>query len=279
MYFNAVTLDSSLKLIEYCNVVDLSLQEAAKSKQIADYEVDVMEIVEFSKKLGLLKDSDGFLRTTEKTSDILALNKQSDMLRSMLDMIFLSNNISWARFLARGRREAKFFLEGNQIQVLQWCGLFEDGEDVADWWLNKRSYSDDDEENEKTRIGRKGERKTLIYEESRTGRKPEWTALELGDREGFDVRSWVDGSEDSSSLRIEVKASIKEVEHATFFLTRNEWNTAISGGPHVFHLWPEIENDLPYPLLVTVEEMGFQVPDDPADGIWRIAEIPMATFL
>ena len=279
IHFNAVTLDSSLKLIEFCNSNNLSLEEATRSRRIAHYEVDVMEILGFCKKLGWLEVSRGEINITQRASEILILEKRPEMLRRMLDMIFKSQHVFWKRFLSRGRQEAKLFLEGNQLQVLEWCGLFEEGDNISDWWLDQRVYSNEEEEIENTETGRKGERKTLIYEEERVGRKPEWTALELGDSEGFDVRSWVDGSEGSGSLRIEVKASKREIEHATFFLTRNEWDIAISGGAHAFHLWPEIDSNSSEPLLVTVEQMATQVPDDPGDGTWLNTKIPMAVFL
>lgn len=278
MQFNAVTLDSSLKLIEFCNSANLSPEEATRSRKIAHYEVDVMEIVEFCKKMGWLEDTGEELHTTGKSSEILLLQKQPEMLRRMLDMIFQSQNVYWARFLSRGRREAKLFLEGNQLQILEWCGLFEEGDEVSDWWLDKRDYSNDDEERENIMTGRMGERKTISFEERRTGGKPEWTALELGDREGFDVLSWVDGSERSDSLRIEVKASKSDIKNATVFLTRNEWNKATSTGEHVFHLWPEVYSDRAEPMIVTVDQMSTQVPKDTGEGNWQNTEIPMAAF-
>ena len=279
MQFNAVTLDSSLKLIEFCNSTNLSLEEAARSTKIAHYEVDVMEIVEFCKKMGWLEDAGGELHITGKSSEILLLQKQPEMLRGMLDMIFQSQHVYWKRFLSRGRRVSKLFLEGNQLQILEWCDLFEEGDDVSDWWLDHRDYSNDDEQRENTMTGRYGERKTISFEECRTGSRPFWTAFELGDSEGFDVRSQIDGSERSDSLRIEVKASKRDIEHATFFLTRNEWDTAISGGAHIFHLWPEVYSDSTEPMIVSVEQMEDQVPKDIGEGNWQNAEIPMAVFL
>ena len=146
MQFNAVTLDSSLKLIEYCSSNNVSLEEVSRSRKIAEYEVDVMKIFGFCKKLGWLEDSGGEISITQKASEILILEKPPEMLRRMLDMVFNSQDVFWRRFLSRGRKEAKFFLEGNQLQVLEWCGLFEEGDHISDWWLDQRTYSNEEEE-------------------------------------------------------------------------------------------------------------------------------------
>ena len=278
MQFNAVTLDSSLKLIEYCSTNNVSLEEVSRSRKIAEYEVDVMKIFGFCKKLGWLEDSGGEINITEKASEILILEKPPEMLRRMLDMVFNSQNVFWRRFLSRGRKEAKFFLEGNQLQVLEWCGLFEEGDHISDWWLDQRTYSNEEEEIENAKTGRKGERKTLIYEEARTRRKPEWTALELGDGEGYDVLSWTQESGSSNRLRIEVKSSRDSIERARMFLTRNEWEIATSAGDHVFHLWTDVDKESSMLRVVSVEEMAENVSKDVGEGVWESVQIPMRVF-
>ena len=278
MQFNAVTLDSSLKLIEYCSSNNVSLEEVSRSRKIAEYEVDVMKIFGFCKKLGWLEDSGEEISITEKASEILILEKPPEMLRRMLDMVFNSQDVFWRRFLSRGRKEAKFFLEGNQLQVLEWCDLFEEGDHISDWWLDQRTYSNEGEEIENAKTGRKGERKTLIYEEARTRRKPEWTALELGDGEGYDVLSWIDESSSSNRLRIEVKSSRDSIERARMFLTRNEWEIATSAGDHVFHLWTDVDKESSMLRVVSVEEMAENVSKDVGKGVWESVQIPMRVF-
>ena len=276
--FNAPKLDHSLNLIELCQNGGMNTEELSRSRQIT-YEIDISKVIELCEGIGWLVNSKGNLLTTEKSLEILRLEERPKMLRRMLDMIIQSQHVYWKRFLSRGRQEAKLFLEDNQLQILRWCGLFGEGEDVSDWWLDQRDYSNDDEQGENTKTGRYGERKTISFEERRTGSRPFWTAFELGDSEGFDVLSQIDGSERSDSLRIEVKASKRDIKNATFFLTRNEWNKAISVGSHVFHLWPEVYSDSTEPMIVSVEQMEDQVPKDIGEGNWQNAEIPMAVFL
>jgi hypothetical protein len=228
-------------------------------------------------KIEWLIEYDGLINCTKSSLNILDFETKPLQWRYMLDYLLEEKDVYWKSILSKGRAVSKTFLNKNDVQTLEWCGLFEDTDDVSDWWLNHRIYNDDEEDEKKTMIGRLGERKTLAFEKERIGKKPEWIALELGDQEGYDVLSWKDMSSSSERLRIEVKASVQEIGKADFYLTRNEWERAISGGNHIFHLWPEVGSRRNKPLVLSVEELFSHIPKDPGDGKWLEVKIPMIT--
>lgn len=124
-------------------------------------------------------------------------------------------------------------------------------------------------------IGRHGERLSLAYEENRTGKKPEWVAIE-NNADGYDVLSVV-GSENLRQLSIEVKTSTLGLA-GSFHLTRNEWERALEGANHVFHLWDVRANMTPRLAVVDPQEMQAHVPTDLGSGTWESVAIPFATF-
>ena len=278
MNLNASTLESSLFLIEYCNENSISKDEIIKSKWSSNYMFDNDEILSFCIEMDWLVDNDGLVYCTNSSLNILGYEDQFLRLRYMLNNILDEKEVYWKGVLSKGREVSKMFLTQNNIQILEWCGLFKDDDEVSDWWLNRRTYYDEEDNEKKSLIGRLGERKTIAFEENRVGNKPKWTALELGDSEGYDVLSWENNLAGSERLRIEVKASIQDIKKASFYVTRNEWEKAISGGNHVFHLWPQVEGKQNKPIILSIGELFPHIPKDPGDGKWREAKIPMNTF-
>jgi hypothetical protein len=115
----------------------------------------------------------------------------------------------------------------------------------------------------------------LAYEENRTGRKPEWVAIE-NNADGYDVLSVVGGG-DLRQLSIEVKTSTLGTA-GTFYLTRNEWERALEGANHVFHLWDARANATAQLAVVEPQEMQTHVPTDLGAGSWESVAIPFAAF-
>lgn len=124
-------------------------------------------------------------------------------------------------------------------------------------------------------IGRVGERLTLQYEHTRTGRNPRWVAID-NNADGYDILSVV-GPEDLELLSIEVKTTTLG-QRGSFFLTRNEWDRAIESAAHVFHLWNLIAPQQPVLSVVSREQMSGHVPNDSGDGTWEQVEIPYRSF-
>ena len=152
------------------------------------------------------------------------------------------------------------------------------------WWITLRSYLREigDPDQDTTRlalIGLCGEELSLEYEKRRLCEREgiEHTSVEVGDGEGYDILSFVDENS-RNRLRIEVKASIQDIDSAIIYLTWNEWDKAKMFGPHEFHLWPNVENPAEEPIIVTVEQMAEHMPELQGMGRWDKISIPMNAF-
>jgi hypothetical protein len=123
-------------------------------------------------------------------------------------------------------------------------------------------------------IGRAGERLTLQHEEQRTGRKPQWIALE-SNADGYDVLSHV-SDKDAARLCIEVKASAAGLR-GKFYLTRNEWETAATLLQFVMHLW-DLSKLTPRLAVVDIAQLAAHIPRDEGEGRWDNVCIPFSSF-
>lgn len=125
-----------------------------------------------------------------------------------------------------------------------------------------------------SQTGRKGERLTLKYEHSRTGKEPIWQSIE-SNLSGYDVLSCFSES-DETPLQIEVKASENSLDYADFHLTSNEWESATLARNYLFHLWELSPN--PKLAIVTVEQMEKHIPVNSGEGYWETAQVPYRVF-
>ena len=123
-------------------------------------------------------------------------------------------------------------------------------------------------------VGRAAERLSIAYERERTGQEPIWQAIETNVA-GFDVLSIIDAST-RLKLKIEVKGSRMNKNEASFFVTRNEWNTAIKSTAFQFHLWLVRENAKLF--VVAVPEMERHIPSDSGAGRWETAQLFFRDF-
>jgi hypothetical protein len=92
---------------------------------------------------------------------------------------------------------------------------------------------------------------------------------------GFDVLSVVDGAS-SRLLKIEVKGSGMRKNEASFFVTRNEWNTAAKSPEFQFHLW--LVRDDPKLFVVPASDVSSHIPKDMGSGQWKGAELFFRDF-
>ena len=153
-----------------------------------------------------------------------------------------------------------------------------EGEEEAtvDWW-DKASNS---VRAERTRanheVGRAAEKLTIQLEYERTGKRPVWQALETS-VSGFDVLSVVK-PDTSDKLMIEVKGSRLPRKEASFYLTRNEWNTACASRAFHFHLWLLRDSNATV-LVVPSKELERHVPRDGETGRWETAQLYFKEFV
>jgi len=184
---------------------------------------------------------------------------------------------SWLQAAASGRRRVLLVAGAAVAQVFDEADLISGAdESTVAFWDSLGAQARGLRNDHLTRIGRIGERASLEYERTRTGREPKWVSLE-SNADGYDVLSIV-GKSDPRPLSIEVKTTSLS-SGGRFFLTKNEWERATKFGDHVFHLWRLKENRaVTPPSIVSVATLEPHVPLDQGTGCWESVAIPFDDF-
>lgn len=208
----------------------------------------------------------------------LALSEQD--VRKRLRLLVLdhvdSANPAWLYLSRLGRRDTLLHAPPGIRQILVESGLAHgDDESTVSFWDDLAARARGSRDSSLAKIGRYGERLTLEYEAKRTGGSPKWIALDSS-VDGYDVLSTV-ASGDSRRLTIEVKTSSRPISHSSFYLTRNEWETAQGSRHHAFYLW-DISGRCPRLASLSVEEMLPHIPTDSGDGCWETVAVPFDAF-
>lgn len=167
--------------------------------------------------------SDGLLIPSARGARLLGATSYEVRLRAQLLDYVTAEKPVWARLIPRGRKEMSRFVPRDIAQVFREAGLMETppSTEVIEWWDEMARTARGLSDAVNLEIGRAGERLTIEREMRRTGRDPVWQAVE-SNLSGFDVLSVVT-AERQDPLRIEVKASTESIEHAVFYISRNEW--------------------------------------------------------
>jgi Protein NO VEIN, C-terminal len=195
--------------------------------------------------------------------------------RAILDYIDVERP-AWLQNASFGRMRVLAFAGRDVSQVFVEAGLVGGFDsDVVDFWDDLAARARGQRQAQLNRIGRFGERQTILYEENRTGRRPKWVSVD-DNEDGYDVLSVV-GSADSRPLSIEVKASSIGLR-GTFHVTRNEWDRASETEHHVFHLWNLQSTTAPQLAILLAADVKSHIPCDTGDGRWELVDIPFAAF-
>lgn len=233
-------------------------------------------VLQISQEMGWVAAGEsGEAKLTPLGTRILELSDvQGRFRRALLDYVERENP-SWVVQACFGRSKVMTFAPGAIQQIIEECGLAAgiDEETVAFWDMlaaMARGQRDD----AFTRIGREGERLSLMYEESRTGLKPKWVAVDSSSK-GYDLLSVV-SREDLSKCTIEVKASRLGLK-GRFHLTSNEWDVATHRKSHLFHLW-DLFASPPRLAVIKSERMSQHMPSNAGSGEWESVEVPMSAF-
>jgi len=182
----------------------------------------------------------------------------------------------WLRLVPYGREKVRAALGQDQAQCFRDAGLFDllPDEGVVSWWDELASTVRGLADTERVANGREAERLSFEHERERLKRlkidgEPSWVALE-DNTLGYDIRSYdrVDGR--VVNTLIEVKSAASDV----IFITRNEWNNAVSaGGRYVFHIWRMPKAEL---MEVPVTGIDPHIPADRGDGLWQDVKISLS---
>jgi len=234
-------------------------------------------VIETAQALNWLQaDEHGMVNLTPTGARLRGLSGYEAMLRqALLDYIDVARP-AWTQNATFGRKKVIAFA-GNQVgQVFVEAGLA-DGTDeaVVSFWDTLAALARGQKSDRLLAIGRQGERLTMVYEETRTGSKPKWVAVD-NNEDGYDVLSIV-AAHDPRSLSIEVKTSTLGLS-ALFHVTRNEWERAELTENHVFHLWDLAPNRQPFLAVISPEELQSHIPSDRGHGRWQTAHVSFDVF-
>lgn len=217
----------------------------------------------------------GLIELTERGQALRAIETADVCLREQLFDVLMATPPSWARKLAHGRLEALSAMPDDTQQCFNDCGLMNQADDATvEWWDRAANGLRAERSKALNVIGRIAERLSLKYERDRTGREPLWQGFETT-KAGFDVLSVVDAVA-GRRLKIEVKGSSMKKNDASFFVTRNEWNTASTSTNYEFHLW--LVREQPKLFVVPATNVEPHIPIDCGSGKWTGAELYFREF-
>jgi hypothetical protein len=233
------------------------------------------KVIDTAQSLKWLRASEAGIATiTPVGSRLLTLSGYEPMLRqALLDYVEVERP-AWVQNAIYGRLKVLSFAGTEIAQIFIEAGLAHGNDDATvSFWDAMAAMARGQENDRMLEIGREGERLTLAYELSRTGKRPKWISIESNE-DGYDVLSIV-ADNDPRSLSIEVKASRMGL-FGNFYLTRNEWERALDESAHAFHLW-DIRSK-PTVAVLSAKDVLPHVPANQGSGAWELACIPMGTF-
>ena len=209
------------------------------------------------------------------------LEEETQLQRELLLLYITNVEPIWIRYLSKGINHAEDRISGEDVkQIFRELGLFPNSKnttkDVVSWWSKIRVLSLSQKDQRLSKIGYEGELLSLEFEKKRTGKNPEYKALQ-SDEFGYDILSIVSKS-NLDPLYIEVKSSEKGAQRGSMFLTRNEFDKCIKyGDSYQFHLW-DLSLATPRILILPGKEIIPHIPIDSGNGIWKIVEIKFRDF-
>ncbi len=183
----------------------------------------------------------------------------------------------WAFKMPAGREESFAAMNDDERFCFKEAGLSRKdiSDDVVIWWDDVASKFRPVDEKELMRIGRCGERLTIQYESGRTGRKPYWAAVD-SNYAGYDILS-CESANDPSNRLIEVKSTSKLLSCADFYITCNEWETALASMErYYFYLW--VIGSAKMLAIITAGEMAGHIARNVGSGHWLSIAVPFRAF-
>lgn len=180
------------------------------------------------------------------------------------------------------------FVDSDTVQCLCELGLLDQtSEDTAEWWASLVNDAHAVDHEYLKRLGDMAEERSVAYEKTRLAAsgyadlsdQVQWVSR-IDESLGFDLLSFTGSAPDpTDQLMIEVKACGHAQGRLRFFLTRNEWETALRNPDSwLVYFWRvsdlrSEQGGSPY-RVVPVSELVPSVPVDvnPA-GRWTVCEI------
>ncbi|OLP64758.1 hypothetical protein BACPU_23480 [Bacillus pumilus] len=228
-------------------------------------------IVELSVKCKWIDlDEKNDMEVTALGKEIINSPLPTEKLRIQLEHYILIEKPTWFLMMHYGRIEAARYFPTSIYQCFKEADLFDSiSTEVIDWWDHLSSISRNESNKSILEIGRLGEKLSFFYEKNRIASKPHWQSID-SNFSGYDILSKIEKDNDTN-LKIEVKASINKYH---FFLTKNEWKTAIGSNQQAFHLWvfePSLEL-----YIFTSDLIKTHVPTNTERGNWESCHIQLS---
>lgn len=188
----------------------------------------------------------------------------------------------WANSMRQGRMRFVESLSAGNRDVFVAAGLLQSSPstEVVSWWDDIVGHARLVTDIEKVLQSRKAEKLTIKHEKQRLNqlgisKPPEWTGLD-DNFAGYDVLSYDVKNDNEVNRMIEVKSTV--ASPLRFYLSRNEWDTAVSvGDAYYFHIW-DMAAEPPTLYEFTVAQVCPHIPDDNRKGKWRNVEIPIGAL-
>ncbi len=263
------------KFIELCETRTFHLEDIRRAFQHRYEAAPIDSVLNVIRAASWIRfENDGRLSLTERGRKILECRDAMLALRiQLMDFIELAKP-TWCSLIPRGRKETLGFLPVDVRQCFNEAGL-SDGYDeaVVTFWDCAANLSRGRTHDVLLEIGRTGERLSIAYEAKRTGRTPEWKAID-SNVAGYDLLSIV-SFEDQTPLKIEVKTTTRADERR-FFLSRSEWSCAVGYGAYALHLW--LLDPKPSLVVKASDELVQHIPLDKGSGIWQSVKIAAAPW-
>ncbi len=235
------------------------------------------KVVDIAQSLNWVQaDEQGCVTLTPAGSRLIGtVGYEAQLRQALLDYID-TERPPWIQNASFGRSRTIAFAGAEVAQVFVEADLADGcSKEIVAFWDELAARARGKTSARLNEIGRAGERLTLQYEHTRTGRSPRWVAID-NNADGYDILSVV-GPEDLELLSIEVKTTTLG-QRGSFFLTRNEWDRAVDSAAHVFHLWNLSALQKPILAVVSKDRMAAHIPNDSGDGTWQQVEIPYLSF-
>lgn len=235
------------------------------------------KIVEHALSLKWVEEhAGGVLVITDRGQTCLEMDKTVSQLRYLLSYYFVERHDPWLQLARQGRLRLLIQAPPEITQLLHEAELANgDDDEIVQFWdaLAEQVRGEKNRRNLKT--GRIGERLTMEFEADRTGRKPEWMALN-SNHFGYDVLSCV-SAEDESLLKIDAKCSLDSIARARFHVTRFEWQIAETSAEYQFHIW-NLYGKTKRLAVLRSSVLAPHIPVNQNSGSWESVEVPHVVF-
>ncbi len=235
------------------------------------------QVLELTQTLNWIAlDDEGLLVVSSSGMRVLSASDYEGMLaQTLLDYAELVSP-PWLQNATSGRARVIAFAEVGVKQMIVEGGLAEGTDErMVLFWDRLQALARGRRNDRLLAIGRGGERLSIAHETVRTGRQPRWVAIDSNE-DGFDLLS-VTVPGEPGLLAIEVKASTLGLRGQAH-ISRNEWETAMSGIAHLFHFWALPPGTTPKLAVIEARDLKSHVPEDRGEGTWEGVTIPFAPF-